>query len=273
MISPLLLPSESKAQFARDGYLVLPSVLDQGDIAILRREADRIMRRRTMKKREQKGNGIFDSFRNCLELSDTFVPLLTQRTVLGAVLSIMGTNIRLTTSQLVFRHPDSPDSPQTRIARWHRDMAPATADLGHDKVPLMQIKCMYYLTDCIASGRGSTLIVPASNHAPTGPAVSDGDLDPPGALELSVRAGDCILFENRTWHAGGPNTSTDTRKALILGYGYRWLHSHDYRTVPSRFRDQLSEVELFLLGQTPPGPPGFRVGGWRNPLNETITHR
>ncbi len=257
--------------FSEEGYLVLRNVIADGDLEILRRESNRIMRRKTMKQRERKAGGIFDSFRNCLSLSDSYVPLMTHRAVLGAVVSVMGANIRLTTSQLVFRHPDPFDRPlPSRVARWHRDMAPATEDLGHDRVPLLQIKCMYFLTDCLASGCGSTLLVPGSNRAPCGPVTGDGALDPPGAVEVSIAAGDCLLFENRTWHAGGPNRSNRVRKALILGYGYRWLHSHDFNAVPTRLKDKLSEVELFLLGQSPPGPPGFRVGGWRNPLKEWV---
>lgn len=266
-----ILSAEQVTAFERDGFIVLRNVIPEGDLEILRRESNRVMRRRTMKKREQKGGGTFDSFRNCLALSDSYLPLLTHRAVLGAVVTIMGTNIRLTTSQLVFRHPDPRDrSLPVRVARWHRDMAPATEDLGHDRVPLLQIKCMFYLTDCRAQGRGSSLLVPGSNGLPSGPIIGEGELDPLGAVEMAIDAGDCLLFENRTWHAGGPNRSTDIRKALILGYGYRWLGSHDFRVVPPRLRERASEVELFLLGESPPGPPGFRVGGWRNPLQEWV---
>ena len=41
--------------------IILRNVLPDGDLEILRRQSDRVMRRRTMKKREQKGGGIFDS--------------------------------------------------------------------------------------------------------------------------------------------------------------------------------------------------------------------
>ena len=128
-----ILSAEQVTAFERDGFIVLRNVIPDGDLEILRRESNRVMRRRTMKKREQKGGGTFDSFRNCLTLSDSYLTLLTHRAVLGAVVTIMGTNIRLTTSQLVFRHPDPRDrSLPVRVARWHRDMAPATEDLGHD---------------------------------------------------------------------------------------------------------------------------------------------
>ncbi len=265
------LSPEDRLAFEHQGYLVLRNMISEGDCDVLRRESNRIMRRRTMKKRERKAGGTFDSFRNCLALSDTFLPLLTHPVVLGAVLSIMGPNIRLTTSQLVFRHPDPLEPPlPARVAKWHRDMAPATEDLGHDKVPLLQIKCMYYLTDAREAGRGSSLVVPGSNRASCGPELDGDGLDPDGAVELQLGPGDCLLFENRTWHAGGPNLSTDIRKALIFGYGYRWLHAHDFNAMPPRLADRLTEAERFLLGENPPGPAGFRVGGWRNPLREAL---
>ena len=44
----------------------------------------------------------------------------------------------------------------------------------------------------------------------------------------SVSPGDVLLFENRTWHAGGVNTSGRTRKCVMMQYAYRWVKPIDY---------------------------------------------
>ena len=87
-------------------------------------------------------------------------------------------------------------------------MAPATEDLGHDRVPLLQIKCMYYLTDCRAQGRGSSLLVPTSNGLPSGPIIGEGELDPLGAVEVAI--GPATACSSRT----EPGTPADPTAPL-----------------------------------------------------------
>lgn len=265
---PLLTPTQIK-RFASDGFLVLRQVLPSAAVEELVTASDAVMKRTTNARRERKAGGTFDGFRNCITLHDQFLPLLTEPRVLAAVVQLMGVNIRLTTSQLIYRSPDDSGlMPSGRVPKWHRDMAPATEDLGHAATPLLQIKCAYYLTDCTRPGSGATLLVPNSNQAKSEPTVSEGKLDPDGAIEPRLQAGDCLLFENRTWHAGGANLSSEVRKVLILGYGYRWLRAHDFTSIPKSFAARLNECELFLMGESLPAPPGFRVGGGRNPIRE-----
>ena len=48
----------------------------------------------------------------------------------------------------------------------------------------------------------------------------------------AAKAGDAVLFENRLFHAVGPNLSTITRKTIFMGYSYRWLRPLDFVTQP-----------------------------------------
>ena len=64
-----------------------------------------------------------------------------------------------------------------------------------------------------------------------------------------MNPGDCVIFEYRTWHAGAPNFTDRTRKAVMIGYCYRWLKPMDYVKQDSTFVDKLSDIERYLVGE------------------------
>ncbi|WP_024800555.1 hypothetical protein [Nocardia sp. BMG51109] len=58
------------------------------------------------------------------------------------------------------------------------------------------------------------------------------------------------MFENRTWHAGGINTSGHPRIAIMIQYGYRWLAPVDDPAPELLDRTDLSDIQRQLLGAT-----------------------
>ena len=60
------------------------------------------------------------------------------------------------------------------------------------------------------------------SHRGRRPAVPLGE-QPDGAIEVTVVAGDAILFDRRLRHAASTNTSNQTRVLLTYGYSYQWL--------------------------------------------------
>lgn len=142
--------------------------------------------------------------------------------------------------QRTIRTPDRPG--------WHRDMYGVSADLGHDAVPRLAVKAAYYLTDP-APECGPTMFLPGSHRLNTSPRLPEGAIDPPGAVTPDLGPCDVVLFDNRTWHAGGINTSGRPRLALMMQYGYRWLAPVDDPHDPELL-DQpgLGPIERQLLG-------------------------
>jgi hypothetical protein len=57
-----------------------------------------------------------------------------------------------------------------------------------------------------------------------------------------------VLFENRTYHAGGLNTSGRRRLALMIQYGYRWLAPVDDPAPELLDRPGITEIQCQLLG-------------------------
>ncbi|MEI6432345.1 MAG: phytanoyl-CoA dioxygenase, partial [bacterium] len=76
------------------------------------------------------------------------------------------------------------------------------------------------------------------------------------AIEICGKPGDAFLFEQRTWHAVGPNYSDITRKTLFMGYGFRWVRAMDYLHPDEALLERcVNPVQRQLLGdvKTPMG--------------------
>jgi hypothetical protein len=64
-----------------------------------------------------------------------------------------------------------------------------------------------------------------------------------------VNRGDAVIFQQGLWHAGGHNTSSQTRVVLYMGYGARYLRPMDFaaETLPSDLLAACSPVQRQLL--------------------------
>ena len=60
-------------------------------------------------------------------------------------------------------------------------------------------------------------------------------------------AGDAVLFEQRLYHAVGPNFSDTPRKSVFFGYCYRWIQPMDYSVMPERLLEQCDPIQRQLL--------------------------
>jgi len=97
---------------------------------------------------------------------------------------------------------------------------------------------------------GSLMVVPGSHRLQGPPTFLAGSIDPVGATQLLVNAGDAVVFAQGIWHAAAPNLSTTTRVALYYGYSYRVMRPVDYQSMPPALLAGCSPVERQLLGET-----------------------
>jgi ectoine hydroxylase-related dioxygenase (phytanoyl-CoA dioxygenase family) len=179
---------------------------------------------------------------------------VAQPLVLPLIVQLLGPNIHLLSSQLIYLDSLPPDAARTirtpERTGWHRDLFGSASDLGHDQVPLLAVKCGYYLTDVSQPDAGMTLFAPGSHLLKDRLDIPVGDIDPVGAVQLALRPGDVVLFENRTWHAGGINSSGRMRKCVMIQYGYRWLKPVDYVAQDPELLRTCTDIESQLLGGT-----------------------
>jgi ectoine hydroxylase len=188
-----------------------------------------------------------DGYRNIVELDEAFLPLLTMSTTVPLVMQLMSPRLQLHTSHLIWRHPSDAATPDVTSQRnWHRDIQRLTRDLENDVIPRVEIKIAYYLSDCSKPGCGQTLFAKGSHRLRGRLNIPEGQVDPVEKAEPLLKAGDAVLFENRTWHCGPPNFA-GMRKTIMFGYSYRWMRPDDYLSQPPALLERCSDLERSLI--------------------------
>lgn len=186
--------------------------------------------------------------------------------MLPILVELLSPNIHILSSHLIalpsIRAGQSRSIRTPERPAWHRDMFGVTTDLGETSTPRLAIKCAYYLTE-VAPEAGLTMLLPASHRCSTPPDIPAGQIDPPGAITPAVnQAGtDVVLFENRTWHAGGLNSSGHPQIAIMIQYGYRWLAPVDDSMAELLERTDLTDIQWQLLGAPDRDPDGSVAKG------------
>lgn len=241
-----VLTAEQREAFERDGFLVVPGALPPERVERLTALVDRLhaegMARTGLTK-----PGTWD-LRNCVVQDDLFLELLDWPATFPLVVELLNWNIHLVTSHLILRMPSPPDTPQVwKATDWHRDGGTSPMEM-QEPHPRLIIKVAYWLTDLTEPERGGIRLIPGSHRMIGRPAQAPGEADPYGAIQLRAKPGDAVLFEQRTWHAVGPNRSEIIRKSLFFGYGYRWLRPMDYVTMPAELLQRVSPIRRQLLG-------------------------
>jgi ectoine hydroxylase-related dioxygenase (phytanoyl-CoA dioxygenase family) len=269
MLAYTPVPEEQIREFDEKGYLVVRNVLDSQAISELEEVSDRLINSDLETNRQTNPTGLYDGFRNTVTLDDAYIPLLTHPKILPLVVHLLGSSLQLMTSHLIYKYPNPPDTPKThRAPGWHRDYMQAMMAMGHYSIPRIELKCAYYFTDLSQPKSGATMVVPGSNLLTEPIEIAAGQADPANAVEPLLNPGDCLLFENRTYHAGAVNLSDRTRKGIMMGYGYRWVMPMDFRRQSEEFVAKLTPLERFLVGEQFDDVRGFQPNGGANPLED-----
>ncbi|HLJ56940.1 MAG TPA: phytanoyl-CoA dioxygenase family protein [Chthonomonadaceae bacterium] len=238
-----------KAQFDRNGFLTLRQALDQDLVCRLIAAADRLAAEGV----ERDGLSARQHWqkRNCLPDDPVFLELLDHPAILPLVAAILGWDIHLVTSHLIVRHPTPDADANFKGEGWHRDGGQSAWEMTEPH-PRILLKVAYILSDQTQPGRGNTQVVPGSNRLTGPPASAPGAPHPYGAIEVLGAPGDAFLFEQRTYHAVGPNHSPYTRKSLFMGYGFRWVAPMDYHPMRDYvdLYDRCTPIQRQLLGET-----------------------
>jgi ectoine hydroxylase-related dioxygenase (phytanoyl-CoA dioxygenase family) len=239
---------QQRAQFDRDGMLVIENAVPPETIERIRTATDRIVA-----EGEQAGRWIGKpasmlrriEYRGLYNLDEAFMELLAPSTIFPLIVRLLGPNIHMMSSQLLYAHPNQ--EPKPDHGGWHRDVIGTSEDLGYDATPRLAIRVGYYLSDVSEPGSGITLFVPGSHVLREQLPLKEGTRDPESFTRLQVKPGDAVLWENRTFHTPEVNTGPNVRKAVMIQYGYRWLTPADYLTHPPELLAKCDPVARQLL--------------------------
>jgi ectoine hydroxylase len=235
---------EQREAFERDGFIVVPGVLDADEVAHYAAAVDRVYEEhQTAGKLAADGSlHKLSAVESCHELA----PLLNHPKAFGLVWSMLGWNVHVYHSHLDV-HPPLTERKPFRF-EWHQDGGRQNREIESDPRPRMSVKIAYWLSDVSKTGRGNFQVVPGSHKTNwiAGPPRRDVEWpNPEGAIEVTANAGDAVFFDRRIWHARSNNYSTITRKGVFFGYTYRWVRTREALTddIPG-----LTPVQRQLVG-------------------------
>jgi len=253
-----LTPAQRKA-FEEDGFLVVPRAVTAETVTRLVEAGDRLAKS-LLDKPELHDRPEYNhlDLRPGLLREESFFCLVANAATVSLVVQLLGPNIHLHSTALIYKRPESPSAPAFRRG-WHRDIR-IPKDLGHRCLPRVGIKVCYCLTDFQQPESGMTLFARGSHLKNSPLTVPTTQVDPLDAdvVDLQLNAGDALLFENRIFHTAAPNRRDRTSKVLIYGYAYRWMKPEVYLDVPNNeYLDKADPIAHQLLGgyrdiDTPP---------------------
>lgn len=253
------LTSDQRRAFAEDGFLVVPNALDRETVDRLLSVADRLADS-FLNKPVVDGKPEYNhlDLRRGLMREKALFDLVTHSTTVPLVVQLLGPNIHLHSTSIIYKRPETGELPTFRRG-WHRDIRMAR-DLGNAGLPLAGLKICYCLTDFPEPNSGMTLMARGTHlhNAPLN--IPKGAVDPVDAevCDLRLKAGDAFLFEHRIFHTAAPNLSNRTSKVVIYGYSYRWMRTEVYlETSEAPDSVQTDPITRQLLGgyrdvDTPP---------------------
>ena len=212
------LTEAQRQEFEGNGYLIVRSAIDHDMIDRLTETGDRLME-------SFEYHGYYAHRRDGLVQEPAFADLATQSKAVPLILQLLGTNIHITNTALIYKHPQAPEKPDNR--NWHRDVG-VHLDVGHRGCPRVGLKVGYCLTDFSAPNSGATWFIRKSHRLAEPLRIPEGEVDPPVYDEPLLRAGDAFLFESRIYHAAGLNFRKNISKVVIYGYHYRWIKPDYY---------------------------------------------
>jgi phytanoyl-CoA hydroxylase len=218
--APSTLTAEQKAEFDRDGFVVLHDVVDDDTLTPLIVELDGL-------EAEVEGflatqdEGRFDIAESgaitftvhAVLRSEAARAFVRHPTLVGLTRDLVGPDINLYWDQAVYKKPEKP-----RRFPWHQDTGYTFVEPQH------YLTCWVALTDA-TTGNGCPWVLPGVHrlgtlrHRRIETIGWECLTEAPGAVPAEVPAGGAVVFSSLTPHFTGPNTTDATRKAYIVQYG------------------------------------------------------
>jgi ectoine hydroxylase len=260
----LAMTNEQRRSFDEQGFILIENFFSQAELDRLLSAIDEVAQH----VRVEKGLGENDPFalRNALTHHEAFLDLIDNPRILPLVVDAIGWNIQIRTTHLDYRppYPEGLEPGELGTGEgadhaagyknlvWHPDLAGPflfEAPSLDGRLPFMEIKVGYYLSDLTQRNSGAICLVPGS-HKRTPQELRDMNHRVPEDqfIELNVPANTALLWRTQVWHCVTPNLSHNVRKVFYVGYHYRWLRPTDYIEQDPELIARSSPIRRQLLG-------------------------
>jgi ectoine hydroxylase-related dioxygenase (phytanoyl-CoA dioxygenase family) len=273
------LTEEQRRDFEEKGYVLLEDFFEPEEYGRLLEAIDEVRDRYDREKGVPPETPF--AVRNALTKHEAFLDLVDHPGMLPLVVDVIGWNIQIRTTHLDYRPPypkelvagelgtgeGADHAAGYRNLVWHPDLAGPylfEAPSLDGRLPFMEIKVGYYLSDLTEPNSGELYVVPGS-HRRKPQELRDMEHRVPEdqALPLRVRANTALLWRTALWHCVAPNLSDKVRKAFYVGYHYRWLRPTDYDHQDPALIARSSPIRRQLLGALAVG--GDPMAGTHDP--------
>ncbi|HEU0171705.1 MAG TPA: phytanoyl-CoA dioxygenase family protein [Acidimicrobiales bacterium] len=207
------------AHFDAQGYVVLPSLVDDETLARVRAETDRFEDEVAAFLESVDGGriaiaeaGAITFTTHLVARSEVLRALSLHPTIAGICADLVGRDVNLYWDQAVYKKPEKP-----RRFPWHQDNGYAFVE------PQQYLTVWLALTDATLAN-GCPMVAPGFHrlgtiaHTYVDPLGWECLRDPDGVVAAEIPAGGAVVFSSLTPHLTGPNTTDEVRKAYILQY-------------------------------------------------------
>ena len=271
---------EQRRKWDEDGYLIIKKALSAKEVTELIAEVDRLDEASQRLGRDPNTllhvvniinaatEGLFQSVQGSAgtilrhEPCEAFLNLIDHPSHLGIVCELIGAAIQLSWAEGMVRPPSL-----TPANRWHKDGSKPYYFASVDRMtPLQWARIGFFLTDVDEPDMGNFTVIPGSHRSgfprlPQGlehaltissftkfQQVEQIDAGVPGARQVTVEAGDAVLFHNALWHCVPRNTSNVRRRNLWYVYTPVWQRLGDRTENSPELLARCNAVRRQLLG-------------------------
>jgi phytanoyl-CoA dioxygenase PhyH len=240
---------EQRKEFDDRGFLTIPGALGPAMVEGLLSAHDRIYQEERAAGRVMP-DGSLHLFAFVLR-DPLYLELLDLASTFPLVCGLLGWNIYMYHCHLDV-HPPVPQAGAPRWG-WHQDGGRQNLEIETEPTrPLLSVKVAYFLSDLSEPDRGNFSVIPGSQwrngiQRPEHPEL--GFEPPEGAVPILAEPGTAVVFDRRLWHSRSDNVSTVTRKAVFVGYTYRWIRPRDDYPIDPGWLARLSPIRRQLLGE------------------------
>ncbi len=213
------LTEEQVAAFDREGFVVVPDILNANEVAAALVETDRFeaeieafLATRADGRFSIAEKGAITFTTHLVMKSPALATLSKHPTIVGICSDLVGPDVDLYWDQAVYKKPEKP-----RRFPWHQDNGYAYVE------PQQYLTVWIALTDATVDN-GCPVVTPRLHrdgtltHTYVDPLGFECLSNPAGTVTAPVAAGGAVVFSSLTPHLTGPNTSDAVRKAYILQY-------------------------------------------------------
>ena len=245
------------------GYLVLEDFLAPDQVALLRTATEAAVGRR--RQRHESGqadshiqlDGANTRIFHILEDDPHFVELIDHQPLLPYLQTLLNKIPHFHASDAIWEIKPSNGKPG-----WHMDGRDGGYRCMRPGIPLLQLKVGYFLSDMTEPNQGNLTIVPGSHRTDIDPKQEqlDGFDTFPGATQLCVPEGSCVMFHNALWHTRGPTTLKGGRR-LMLYYAYEhpWMIANpEHWSYSKEFYRELNQARRAYFHGFAFDPPEMR---------------